>query len=49
LVEEIGVARWRIRRIRTIETGLLSAEILALAAKSDTPDLRLIDRLRSDD
>jgi hypothetical protein len=38
LVEEMGVARWRIRRIRTIETGLLNAEILTQAAKSDTPD-----------
>jgi hypothetical protein len=38
LVEEMGVARWRIRRIRTIETGLINAEILTQAAKSDTPD-----------
>jgi hypothetical protein len=38
LVEEMGVARWRIRRIRTIETGLLNAEILTQAANSDTPD-----------
>jgi hypothetical protein len=34
----MGVARWRIRRIRSIETGLLNAEILTQAAKSDTPD-----------
>jgi hypothetical protein len=38
LVEEMGVARWRIRRIRTLETSLLNAEILTQAAKSDTPD-----------
>src|ERR1700680_2753121 len=38
LVEEMGVVRWRIRRIRTIEPGLLNAEILPQPAKSDTPD-----------
>jgi len=38
LVEEMVAARWRTRRMWTIETGLLNAEILTQAAKSDTPD-----------
>ena len=31
-------ARWRTRRMWTIETGLLNAEILAQQSKSDNPD-----------
>jgi len=38
LVEEMVACRWRTRRMWTIETGLLNAEILAQAAKTDTPD-----------
>jgi hypothetical protein len=38
IVEEMVACRWRTRRMWTIETGLLNAEILAQAAKSDTPD-----------
>ena len=38
VLEEMVTARWRIRRMMTIETGLLNAEILAQAAKIDTPD-----------
>jgi hypothetical protein len=38
IVEEMFAARWRTRRMWTIETGLLNAEILAQAAKTDTPD-----------
>src|ERR1700704_1468672 len=38
LVEEMVAARWRTRRMWTIETGLLNAEILTQAAKTDTPD-----------
>src|SRR6202047_4484841 len=38
LVEEMVAARWRTRYMWTIETGLLNAEILAQAAKTDTPD-----------
>src|SRR6266853_2899429 len=38
LVEEMVACRWRTRRMWTIETGLLNAEILSQAAKTDTPD-----------
>src|SRR5207302_1454991 len=38
LVEEMVACRWRTRRMWTIETGLLNAEILAQAAKTDIPD-----------
>jgi hypothetical protein len=38
LVEEMVAARWRTRRMWTIETGLLNAEVLAQAAKTDNPD-----------
>ena len=38
IVEEMFAARWRTRRMWTIETGLLNAEILNQAAKTDTPD-----------
>jgi hypothetical protein len=38
LVEEMVAARWRTRRMWTIETGLLNAEVLAQAAKTDSPD-----------
>jgi hypothetical protein len=38
LVEEMVAARWRTRRMWTIETGLLNAEIITQAAKTDTPD-----------
>lgn len=49
LVEEMFAARWRTRRMWTIETGLLNAEILAQAAKSDTqdPDTHLASAFRS--
>jgi hypothetical protein len=43
LVEEMGIARWRIRRIRSIETGLLNAEILK------QPDIASAYRSLSDD
>jgi hypothetical protein len=35
--EEMVVARWRLRRMRTIELGLLDAEILAQQSTSDSP------------
>src|SRR6201997_1921667 len=38
LVEEMVAARWRTRRMWTIETGLLNAEILKQAANTDTTD-----------
>src|ERR1700730_10196501 len=38
IVEQMVAARWRPRRMWTIETGLLNAEILAQQFKSDTPD-----------
>src|SRR6266404_7146300 len=38
LVEEMVAARWRTRRMWTIETGLLNAEILTQQSKTDTPD-----------
>src|SRR6266481_1268940 len=38
LVEEMVAARWRTRRMWTIETGLLNAEILTQQTKTDTPD-----------
>src|ERR1700681_3776167 len=38
LVEEMVAARWRTRRMWTIETGLLNAEILTQLTKTDTPD-----------
>jgi hypothetical protein len=38
LVEEMVAARWRTRRMWTIETGLLNAEVVAQAAKTDNPD-----------
>ena len=38
LVEEMVAARWRTRRMWTIETGLLNAEVLTQAAKTDSPD-----------
>jgi hypothetical protein len=41
LVEEMVAARWRTRRMWTIETGLLNAEILAQAAKTDTTDPKI--------
>jgi hypothetical protein len=34
----MAAARWRIRRMWTIETGLLNAEIIAQAATAATPD-----------
>jgi hypothetical protein len=53
IVEEMVAARWRIRRMWTIETGLLNAEILNQAAKTDTPDpnihLAVAFRTLSDD
>src|ERR1700680_573970 len=41
IVEEMVAARWRIRRMWTIETGLLNAEIVTQQSKSDTPDLTI--------
>jgi hypothetical protein len=38
LVEEMVACRWRTRRMWTIETGLLNAEILNQQSKTDTPD-----------
>src|SRR3977135_3311097 len=38
LVEEMVAARWRTRRMWTIETGLLNAEILTHQSKTDTPE-----------
>ena len=38
ILEEMVAARWRIRRMMTIETGLLNAEILSQQSKSDNPD-----------
>ena len=38
LVEEMVACRWRTRRMWTIETGLLNAEILNQQFKTDTPD-----------
>jgi hypothetical protein len=35
--EEMVVARWRLRRMRTIELGLLDAEVLAQQSTSDSP------------
>ena len=51
LVEEMGVARWRIRRIRTIETGLLNAEILKQQSSPSVSagDLASAYRALSDD
>jgi hypothetical protein len=41
IVEEMVAARWRIRRMWTIETGLLNAEIVTQQSKSDSPDLNI--------
>src|SRR6266581_2554023 len=53
LVEEMLAARWRTRRMWTIETGLLNTEILIQAAKTDSPDpavpLAMAFRSLSDD
>ena len=51
LVEEMGVARWRIRRIRTIETGLLNAELLKQQSSPSVSagDLASAYRALSDD
>jgi hypothetical protein len=51
LVEEMGVARWRIRRIWTIETGLLNAEILTRQSSPSVSagDLASAYRALSDD
>jgi len=38
IVEEMVAARWRIRRMWTIETGLFNAEILTQTANPDHPD-----------
>jgi hypothetical protein len=38
IVEEMAAARWRIRRMWTIETGLLNTEIITQAATAATPD-----------
>src|ERR1700692_1136052 len=53
LVEEMVAARWRIRRMWTIETNLFNVEILTQQAKADTPDsgihLAMAFRTRADD
>src|ERR1700692_1360999 len=38
IVEEMVAARWRIRRMWTIETNLFNVEIFTQQAKADTPD-----------
>jgi hypothetical protein len=38
IVEEMVAARWRIRRMWTIETNLFNVEVLTQQAKTDTPD-----------
>jgi hypothetical protein len=38
IVEEMVAARWRIRRMWTIETNLFNVEVLAQQSKIDTPD-----------
>ena len=38
LVEEMVAARWRIRRMWSVETGLLNSEIHTQETKIDTPD-----------
>ena len=38
IVEEMVAARWRIRRMWTIETNLFNVEILTQQSKTDTPD-----------
>jgi hypothetical protein len=53
LVEEMFAARWRIRRLWTIETNQFNVEILTQAAKIDSPDpgihLAMAYRALSDD
>src|ERR1700682_6133727 len=50
IVEEMVAARWRIRRMWTIETGLLNGGVLTQAAKADNPDpLASAFRALSDD
>jgi hypothetical protein len=39
IVEEMVAARWRIRRMWTIETNLFNVEILTQQSKTDTPDV----------
>jgi hypothetical protein len=41
LVEEMVACRWRTRRMWTIETGLLNAEILNQQSKTDNPDPKI--------
>jgi hypothetical protein len=38
IVEEMVAARWRIRRMWSIETGLLNAEVRTQRSKSEAPD-----------
>jgi hypothetical protein len=38
VLEEMVAARWRIRRMWTIETNLLNVEVLAQQSKSDSPE-----------
>ena len=38
IVEEMVAARWRIRRMWTIETNLFNVEILTQQSKTDSPD-----------
>jgi len=38
IVEEMVAARWRIRRMWTIETNLLNVEVLAQQSKTDSPE-----------
>jgi hypothetical protein len=46
LVEEMVAARWRIRRIWTIETGLFNAEILTQQSNPGDPDIHLASAFR---
>jgi hypothetical protein len=46
IVEEMVAARWRIRRMWTIETGLLNAEILTQQSNPGDPDIHLASAFR---
>jgi hypothetical protein len=47
--EEMAIARWRLRRMRTVELGLLNAEILAQQSTSDSskPSAHLASAFRA--
>jgi hypothetical protein len=46
IVEEMVAARWRIRRMWTIETGLFNAEILTQQSNPGDPDIHLASAFR---